>query len=484
MPPTHAPPDPDRRCRRVGRSLACGLGLLVAARLLGAEDGNAKLLAPRAVEPPGAARTNLPGPAVPVVTRATPSRTNEPASPPAGSLLSESELPYSTPGVIRSDAEEVRARARAEELAELTRRLETGRRLRLSKLYSDATPHLTAVLSSKAPEELQRSALLELALVAQEENNLARALQILSQYLSRWPQDPTGPEILLRQGLIYRQLGIHELALTKFYATMTTALTLKDGHFDYYRKLVLQSQAEIAETLALQNKHAEAAQAFARLLKEESPALNRVRVQFRYIHSLEAQGKYSEAAGQAQDFLAKYADAGEQAEVRFLLASSLKRLGRNGDALREVLELLQSQQPLARSQPGTLAYWQQRTGNEIANQLYQEGDFVHALEIYLNLLPLNPAPAWQLPVLYQVGLVYERLEQPVKAVGAFGQIIDREAEVGTNAPPGLRAMLDMARWRRDFLDWRGRTEATHHELRAGLAPEPGAPASPTAPPPP
>ncbi|MCZ7637230.1 MAG: hypothetical protein M5U12_15100 [Verrucomicrobia bacterium] len=161
----------------------------------------------------------------------------------------------------------------------------------------------------------------------------------------------------------------------------------------------------------------------------------------------------------------------------------MKKLGRNDDALRQVLLLLQSQQTLAHTDPATLAYWQQRAGNEIANRLYQEGDFLHALDLYLNLLPLSPTPAWQLPVLYQIGLVYERLEQPARAISSYDDLLARQPQPDPNAPPSLVALVDMARWRRDFLTWRSQTQIAHHELRAGanlLSPPPPPVTPPTA----
>ncbi len=391
-----------------------------------------------------------------------------------GKVLSDSRMLFASTNLLHSDLEQRQSAARDAEIAAFQRRLDSARSLRNAKLFEEATPHYAAVLTGNAPEEMKQGAMLELALMAQEQNNLARALQVLSQYLTRWPQDVSVPEILLRQGLIYRQLGMQNLAMAKFYATMTSALVVKSDQFDYYRRLVLQAQAEIAETLAQQNLHAEAAAAFARLLKEESPALNRPRVQHRYIQSLAAVGRHSETIGQAQDFLAKYASTSEeQAEVRFFLAGALKQLGRNNEALQEVLKLLQSQQSLARERPETLAYWQQRTGNEIANHLYKEGNFFPALEIYQSLLTLNPSPAWQCPIRYQIGLAYERLEQPAKAADAYGSILALEKEIGTNAPPGLNATLDMARWRQSHLQWQQKTEIAQRDLRSILAPAPG-----------
>src|ERR1051325_7228821 len=114
--------------------------------------------------------------------------------------------------------------------------------------YTEATRNFTALLDGAAPDELKRHAFIELAVMAQEQNQLARVQQILAQYLKQYPQDPGAPEVLLRQGLLYRQMGATTLALSKFYAVMTSALTLKEGGLDYYQRLVLHAQTEIAET--------------------------------------------------------------------------------------------------------------------------------------------------------------------------------------------------------------------------------------------
>lgn len=416
---------------------------------------------------PKSPATNPPAPAAPAPHA---SATNPAPSLRTGTF-SDANLYFASTNLLQSDEAQALAKARADELSEFKRRVETAQRQRAAKLFDEATVNNVAILNSTAPDDMKRTALLELALTAQEQGNLSRALQILSQFLSRWPQDANAPEILLRQGLIYRQLGIHSMAMGKFYATMTTALVLKNDHFDFYRKLVLQAQAEIAETLALQNKHKDAGEAFARLLKEDSPALNHPRVHYRYLQSLAAQNKHAEAVGQAQDYLTHHADAPEAAEVRFLLATSLKKLGRNSEALEQVLRLLQSQQGLAKERPEALAYWQQRTGNEIANQLYQEGDFLRALDIYQSLLLLNPAPAWQCPVLYQIGLAYERLEQPTKAAEAYSTLLAHQSALGTNAPASLQTLLEMARWRQDFLRWHVKTELAHREVRPTVPPE-------------
>lgn len=349
-------------------------------------------------------------------------------------------------------------------LQQLQGQLELARHLRLTRQTAQATPLLVELLAEDVPEAVQRAALLELAMLAQDENDLPRAQQIYSQFVQKWPADPRVPEVLLRQGLLFRQMGLNHLALAKFYSVMTAALVLKTDYFEYYQRLVLQAQIEIAETHYLSGKFGDAAEFYTRLLRQNSPFLNRALAQYRLIRSLVAVGRYDEAASHAYDFLERYADAPEQPEVRFLLASSLKKLGRNGEALQQVLKLLTEQKARSSERPDLWAYWQRRTGNEIANQLYQEGDYTKALDIYLTLAQLDPSPAWQLPVLYQIGMTYERLLQPELAAQTYQRILDRSGELGTNASPGLQAVVQMAKWRLDFVQWQARSELALRRL--------------------
>jgi tetratricopeptide (TPR) repeat protein len=169
--------------------------------------------------------------------------------------------------------------------------------------------------------------------------------------------------------------------------------------------------------------------------------------------------------------------------VHFLYATSLKQIGRGADALSQVLALLEEQHSGKTRETDTLTYWQRRAGNEIANQFYQEGEPLKALDIYLILAALGSSPEWQLPVWYQLGLVYERLNQPAKALEYYGNIARREKELPPTATPSLKAVIEMARWRTDFLGWRVKTEKAGLEFRSSLGDAAAAPASPvTAPP--
>lgn len=346
--------------------------------------------------------------------------------------------------------------------ASLESRLASARQLRANGSPREAEPMLVELLESGAPESVQQPALLELAMAAQDENELPRAQQIYAQFLSRWPNAALMPDVLLRLGRLFRQMGLNNLALAKFYAVMTSSLVLKNDAFDYYQRLVLLAQTEIAETHYQQGRYAEAVDFFGRLLKQNNPALNRALTQFKLLRALSALGRDDETVAQGQDFLDHFSDTPECAEARFYLALALKRLGRNNEALQQVLTLLKQQQQRKAEHPELWAYWQQRAGNEIGNQLYREGDYTKALGIYLSVAQLDTRPDWQLPVNYQIGLTYERLAQPEKAFESYQSVLKREGEVGTNAAPGLKAVVEMARWRSGYVQWETKAGSLNH----------------------
>ena len=233
----------------------------------------------------------------------------------------------------------------------------------------------------------------------------------------------------------------------------------------------MQAQTEIADTYYLQGKYGEAAEFLGRLLKLESPQLNKSQIIFKLVRCQSSMNKHTEVISRAEFFLTNYPDTAEVAEVRFLLADSLKKLGRVREATQQVLVLLESQQAMSTNKPGNWIYWQQRTGNEIANQLYKEGDYLNALEIYQNLAKINAAASWQIPVWYQMGMVYERLMQPTKAAELYGKIIAREKELDSaKRTLSLDAVLDMARWRKENLKWQMKTEAINNGFHG--APDP------------
>lgn len=328
--------------------------------------------------------------------------------------------------------------------------LESARGLRAGKELKRAESTLVQLLESGAGEEIKRAALLELGFVMQEAKEFPKAQQLYSEYVRRYDKDPAVPEVLLRQAYLYREMGVPVLAMSKFYAVISSCLNLKLEETEYYQRLVLRAQAEIAETHFLQGQYEDAADYLKRLLKLENEDLERANVVYKLAQCYAKLNRWDECLATANVFLEKFPDHLDAAETRFVKVDALKRLGRSKESIAELEFLLRTQQAGASADPQQWLYWQQRAGNTIANEFYQDGDLLSALHIYQILGEINSAPEWQMPVWYQIGLVYENLKNPQKAVEMYEKIVAREKEVKT---PNLKAVLEMAAWRKKNIDW-------------------------------
>jgi tetratricopeptide (TPR) repeat protein len=324
-------------------------------------------------------------------------------------------------------------------------KLDLARHLRDQGDFDQAEKSLVSIVESDAPEEMQRAALLELATTAEQHGNFATAQQVLAQFVQHYPDNPDLPEIMLRQGLLYRQMGAYTMALAKFYAVMTTVLNLRLDSSGHYQRLVLRAQTEIADTYYMQARYREATEFFERLLKLDSPELDKTEIRLKFLRCLDGAKRHEDVVREAENVLSERGGDEQKPEARFLLTTSLQQLGRKPEALRQALLLVQST-----PKDGV---WRRRIGNEVANTFYADGDFTNALTVYLSLAQADTTPQWQLPLLYQVALTYEHLRQPDRASEGYGLIVERGKQLGGDVDPALQMVLDMAGWRNNYLAW-------------------------------
>ena len=121
------------------------------------------------------------------------------------------------------------------------------------------------------------------------------------------------------------------------------------------------------------------------------------------------------------------------------------------DPFAATLDLLRTEKSRVAANPKRWAYWQLRTGNQLANDFFEAGDTLNAHAIYSGLLELSPEPNWRLPILYQIGLCYERLGVNERARASYQSIVDT---AGANPPADLAELTRMAAWRIEHLAWR------------------------------
>lgn len=310
----------------------------------------------------------------------------------------------------------------------------------------------------------RHNTILEMADMYHRAGISTKTAAVYEKFLELFPQDPDIPGICLRLGLVYRDIGAFRMAITKFYSVLNRSLIVPKERMDSYKRLSIKAQLEIAETYFQMGDYQAASTYFDRLSVVSLNLKDRASVHFKSAYVDYLLEEYSTMISKLQDFIKHYPESRLIPESHFLLVSSYKKLNRPREAMEETLKLLQKnqrQQSLGNENKDLWFYWKRRTGNQVANEFYEQRDFLSALKIYQTMAKLNDNPEWQWPIVYQIGLCFERLRMLPKARQAYELIVSgsewegREYTVTAN----LESIREMAAWRLNHLGWATESEA-------------------------
>jgi len=386
-----------------------------------------------AAHPPAAAPAAVAGPAAPVAA----STPHSAASTATGSATAATPPADDT----RSNHDEIQSL------------LKLGTNLTERADYPSAEIAFRQVLNTPGSTDAEhKTALLALAHMHRRQGALTKAAAIYERYLKEYPGDERTPDALLNLGRTLRDLGTPKLAITRFYNVINSTLKLPGDGFEHYQVLARTAQFEIAETHFLSGNFAEAGKFFARLSLLDLAPIDRARAQFKSGYALRLQGDVEGAVRTLRSFLEQWPQDENVPEARYLLAISLRELNRMQEAFAATLDLLRTEKSRLEADPKRWAYWQRRTGNQLANDFFEMGDTMNARAIYSTLLELSAEPAWRLPLTYQLGLCYERLGVTDKARASYQAVIEA---AGATPPDDFRELVTMAKWRIEHIAWRG-----------------------------
>ncbi|HEY3757936.1 MAG TPA: tetratricopeptide repeat protein [Opitutaceae bacterium] len=333
--------------------------------------------------------------------------------------------------------------------AEITGLLHLGEKLTARGDFSTAEISYWQVLHRPdAAIQQQNTALLGLAHMYRRAGSLTKAEAIYEHFIKDRPEDERVPDALLESGRTLREMGAYKLALNRFYNVINSTLKFPSSGFEHYESLAKTAQFEIAETHFEAGEYEDASKYFLKVRLLDLAAEDRARAHFMAAFSQIRAGDGDEGVVTLKGFLHDWPNDVNNPEARYLLATTLRQLHRPDEAMAVALDLLKAERRKDKDDPSRWAYWQRRTGNQVANELFQNGDIFNALSIYRGLQALSLDPAWRLPVSYQVGLCYERLGQLDKAGAAY-------TEVSKGPDPEL---AEMASWRLAHLAWRDNTD--------------------------
>ena len=314
--------------------------------------------------------------------------------------------------------------------------------------------------SEKVKEETRKLTLLELAHLREaaaakdpEGGHLERALQLLSEFVERYPRDMAIPEVLLRQGHLMSQLALKDEAIEKFYLVLRAVPRLEGVNLMYSRRLVLMAQSAIADTMAEVGRHAEAVDLYARILQSKSEEVAAETVRIKQLRSVrESAGNPAVVTG-ARKFLEEFPESEYIPETRYILGSALQKQGDRPGAMEQYQLLLEAIELAPEEQRARWKPWKLKVGNELANQFFLEGDTASALVLYRGLAGAHGDARNRQVLLYQVGLCEERLGQTSAAMKTYSEILKMKEVPGspTNSV-SLQMLQNMAGLRIAVLD--------------------------------
>jgi tetratricopeptide (TPR) repeat protein len=280
-----------------------------------------------------------------------------------------------------------------------------------------------------------------------------KAVAVYERYLKEYAGDERTPDALLALGRTYRDLGAYKPAIARFYSVIQSTLRPSIDGLDRYQVLAKTAQFEIAETHFQSGDFAAAAKFYTKFRNLDIAPEDRARAHFKAGYALRLQGNLEGAVTGLRAYITQWPKDENVPEARYLLAITLRELKRTQESLDETLELLRTEKERGTTDSKRWTYWQSRTGNQLANDFFENGDTLNAHTIYARLLNLSDEPAWRLPITYQLGLCYERLGMTDRARTAYKTIVETSGE---KPMPEFAELAKMSAWRIEHLEWRER----------------------------
>lgn len=400
---------------------------------------------------------------------------------PAPKAAAKSQPP-AEPAAHAVDEEHAEPSADAEVLGEIAGYTKLAIKAADEDKWQLAEHFLELIVNLPGPITDKKKALTEIGALYEKKRSFSKAIAIYEKMISSYPGESDTPELIFKVALLYREAGAYQRAINRFYSVLNSALQANGKGLNNSRNLTQRAQIEIADTYFLEGDYAQAGKFYGLLGRLELEPAEKSRVLFKSAHCLFVLGHHDRAIIAAQAFLAEFPEDAAAPESRYILASALRSQKRPKEAFDAVLALLRTEQARKSKTPEKWVFWQKKTGNEFANDFYQQGDFTSALTIYQTLAQLNDTPEWQWPVVYQMGLCFERLRLVSRAAEAYKFIIDESTKperAGKPLSENCTSLVKMATWRGEQLAWQHTTETQlSHLLGQPLAPPPATPTPP------
>lgn len=312
------------------------------------------------------------------------------------------------------------------------------------------------------PERLD--VLLELSDMHVRNGAMVKTAAVLENFANVGVRDSRLPDVYLKLGEVYRGLGDFKKSQAAFNQVLNVSLGSNEANAQKAQQIALRAKMDITQNFLYMGEYNEAERHLKRIQNLPLDPKDREKVDWQASKLYYGKGQYALAEVNLSKFIKTFPNSPQRLEAEFLVSSSLRQLGRFPEALQHVQSLITSDQ-LKSEDPAQALYWKGQAGNQLANTFFEQGDYPRALTLYQSLVNLNPHYTWQWPVLYQIGLCYDRMNLLKKARESYQVIVEGSGDLPAHRPqPDETLRVDLAfiqeqsQWRIQQVDRRLKIE--------------------------
>lgn len=311
----------------------------------------------------------------------------------------------------------------------------------------------------------RKTLLLELGKMYDDMGESSKLAIVYEKFLEKYPNDSARPQILIRLGRLYRDMGGFNIAINRFYEVLNSSLKITEKDLPVYKHLTLKAQLEIADTYFIKKDNENAIKLFRRLLQQELSDDERLRVEFKLAYACYNTKQYEDTIKLLDKLLKENPNSTLAPESHYLLASTYDQLNRTDKAIEETFKLIRHEDA-KNPDEGLWQFWKKKTANHLANNFYDQQEYISALKIYQAMVNFSKEPEWQWPVVYQIGRCFERLQRFGRAKQAYEIIVKEEEwkDLDFTMTETLQSIKETAQWRLQHIQWLQKTKSDVQEL--------------------
>jgi len=388
---------------------------------------------------------------------------NEVPQPPMGAsgLLSEQAIEDK-----ELTAEDLRSgsAARAARLDQLAP-LERARYYAGEKSFQLAERAYVELIEGTRNEAELKMALTELAELYFESSQYVKAIEVLNQAFTQFRELGLDARRVYRLGEFYQAAGLYEKAIGVFYEVINAVVISGSSELEAYLPVARMAQFQIARTNYEMGDYGRAFEAFDRIDVLDLSRENReVVLYYEIIAGLKA-GELKTGERLLQEFTEAFPESEYSRELTYLWAELAMMQGRTDKATELLVGIIESFDVSGIRSNREEVFWKQQAGNRLANRFYAEGEYASALRIYQGMLGLSDSPNWQLPVIYQMALCFEKLGFLDRAAESYTYLVEDFERIGeAQLDRMLLNLKESVEWRSEVLQWKQAVETTGSSL--------------------